>query len=172
MKEKTREKIAKTINWLEEKVKIGKYDVPKKYIAIIAGVFIFYVGINWINEAVSPMSDNKTVEKILKNKEENPQQEVPYESTGITAKGYQDSVNDFMKLSNEEIKKELKSQGIDITDAQIEQFKAQAAQNIPKTDAEARALVEKMDQATKEFEKLEKQQNAQQNVQQEQNNKK
>ena len=159
MKEKTREKLVKTINWLEEKVKIGKYDVPKKYIAIIAGAFIFYVGINWINEAVSPMSDNKTVE-------------VPYESTGITAKGYQDSVNDFMKLSNEEIKKELKSQGIDITDAQIEQFKAQAAQNIPKTDAEARALVEKMDQATKEFEKLEKQQNAQQNIQQNQNNKK
>ena len=30
MKEKTREKLVKTINWLEEKVKIGKYDVPKK----------------------------------------------------------------------------------------------------------------------------------------------
>ena len=133
-----RNKFTDFILSLEEKMTIGNFYIQKKYVLIgILGIII-YILISLYN-ANSVRITNVGEKRDAEYKEVNGKQQIEtFKEKPEDIKTYEESINEILGMSNEEIRTILKEQNIVLSDEDILKFKDEVRRNLPKTEEEMR----------------------------------
>lgn len=133
-----RNKFTDFILSLEEKMTIGNFYIQKKYVLIgILGIII-YILISIYN-ANSVRITNVGEKRDAEYKEVNGKQQIEtFKEKPEDIKTYEESINEILGMSNEEIRAILKEQNIVLSDEDILKFKDEVRRNLPKTEEEMR----------------------------------
>ena len=133
-----RNKFTDFILSLEEKMTIGNFYIQKKYVLIgILGIII-YILISIYN-ANSVRITNVGEKRDAEYKELNGKQQIEtFKEKPEDIKTYEESINEILGMSNEEIRTILKEQNIVLSDEDILKFKDEVRRNLPKTEEEMR----------------------------------
>lgn len=131
-----RNKFTDFILSLEEKMTIGNFYIQKKYVLIgILGIII-YILISLYN-ANSVRITNVGEKRDAEYKELNGKQQIEtFKEKPEDIKTYEESINEILGMSNEEIRAILKEQNIVLSDEDILKFKDEVRRNLPKTEEE------------------------------------
>ena len=133
-----RNKFTDFILSLEEKMTIGNFYIQKKYVLIgILGIII-YILIS-LHNANSVRITNVGEKRDAEYKEVNGKQQIEtFKEKPEDIKTYEESINEILGMSNEEIRTILKEQNIVLSDEDILKFKDEVRRNLPKTEEEMR----------------------------------
>lgn len=162
-------KFQKFILSLDEKVKIGDHMIKKKFILAIMLAVIILVLYNLFSVMSTPKATTAENEKIYnqaveaQQKKFNGGQSVPkYQDKSpeeIQKQYYEESIKQLLNMSDEEIKSLLRSQGLEVNDQTIKEFREQIKKNLSGTAQDLQKNVE-------EFQKQQNQQGQVQNSEQ------
>lgn len=156
-KNRTAEKLRNYMQSLEDEQKILGIGVKKRYI-FIAGIIalayvIFQVSTTLAKPGMAKLENQEKAYKELLEENEKRATKSFSETEMLTPEQrYKQAVERVKNLSNDEIRKLLKEQGVEnITDAEIEQTRKNLENSIPKTQAEMDAKVKQLEEELKKM---------------------
>ena len=156
-KNRTAEKLRNYMQSLEDEQKILGIGVKKRYI-FIAGIIalayvIFQVSTTLAKPGMAKLENQEKAYKELLEENEKRATKSFSEAEMLTPEQrYKQAVERVKNLSNDEIRKLLKEQGVEnITDAEIEQTRKNIENSIPKTQAEMDAKVKQLEEELKKM---------------------
>ncbi len=154
-------KIINFVLSLEDEIVIKGVKLPKKYIFIGIIALIIYFAILLINLNISktPIFGEKRNPEykniILKNQEKDFGKMKSFvEEPEEKESSYEENIQKFLNISNEEIKKIFREQNLNISDAEINNFRKNFLTNMPKNQVQIEKKIEKLKNLDKDTSKI------------------
>ncbi|AMD94834.1 hypothetical protein [Leptotrichia sp. oral taxon 847] len=146
-----KKKIIDFILSMEDKVVIRGNAIPKKYIfmgglALIIYFVILLVNLNFSKTPIFGEKRNAQYKKVVSKEEEKnlTRSELFVEEPEEKEDSYEKNIQKFANIPNEEIKKIFKEQNLNISDAEIENFRKEFLKNMPKNQFEAEEKIKNL----------------------------
>lgn len=146
-----KKKIIDFILSMEDEVVIKGNTVPKKYIfmgglALIIYFVILLVNLNFSKTPTFDEKRNAQYKKVVSKEEEKnlTRSESFVEEPEEKEDSYEKNIQKFANIPNEEIKKIFKEQNLNISDAEIENFRKEFLKNMPKNEFEAEEKIKNL----------------------------
>lgn len=156
-----KKKIIDFILSLEDEIIIKGVKLPKKYIFIGILALIIYFAILLINLNFSKMpifGEKRNPEYkniILKNQEKDFEKMKSFvEEPEEKENSYEENIQKFLNISNEEIKKIFREQNLNISDAEIDNFRKNFLTSMPKNQVQIEKKIEKLKKLDKDTSKI------------------
>ena len=146
-----KKKIIDFILSLEDEIIIKGVKFPKKYIfigilALIIYFTILLINLNFSKTLIFGEKRNPEYKNIiLKNQEKDFEKMKSFvEEPEEKESSYEENIQKFANTSNEEIKKIFREQNLNISDAEIDNFRKEFLKNISKNQVQIEKKIEKM----------------------------
>ena len=159
-KKEREEKFKKCLVRLEEEKVIFGIPIKKRFLAIAGITFFAWLLFQILTVVIKPgfstLEDrDKTYQELLEEQKKAVEngavggnQSFSEKNTKTDAEKYKEAVNEIKNLSNEEIRKLLKEQGMEnVTDAEIEEMKKQMTESIPQTQNDMDTRIKEIEDA-------------------------
>jgi hypothetical protein len=146
-----KKKIIDFILSLEDEIIIKGVKFPKKYIfiGILALIIYFAILLINLNFSKTPIFGEKRNPEykniILKNQEKDFEKMKSFvEEPEEKENSYEENIQKFLNISNEEIKKIFREQNLNISDAEIDNFRKNFLTSMPKNQVQIEKKIEKL----------------------------
>ena len=146
-----KKKIIDFILSLEDEIIIKGVKFPKKYIfigilALIIYFTILLINLNFSKTLIFGEKRNPEYKNIiLKNQEKDFEKMKSFvEEPEEKENSYEENIQKFLNISNEEIKKIFREQNLNISDAEIDNFRKNFLTSMPKNQVQIEKKIEKL----------------------------